>query len=375
MKRFFTLLPLLLAGLAHAGDSLRIYSWGGSLPDTVLQRFEKECQCRVTQDSFGRGDELAAKLQAGARYDLVLPSSLSVPDLLAQKALLPLDRSRLANWRNLEPRLLNPPYDRGNGYTLPSALALVSIGYNIEKLKQLGVDPYSWSALFDPRVLVRLKGHVFVPERPREVFAAALFYLGRSPIDASEADYRRAAEVIRAARPYWTVPAGISPAHELVQGTAWLAMGHSSEMFQAREMARDEHRGFTVGNVLQREGNQLAVEVMAVTAASRHAELAWQFVNFMLDGHNAAELTNINGAINPVATALPFYREDLKVHPLITPEGEAIRKWVVLRALAPREQAVLLQLWNEVRVLPVLADTATRSGGHGGDRGKGSHVR
>ncbi|WP_084637552.1 ABC transporter substrate-binding protein [Paludibacterium yongneupense] len=366
------LLLVLLSTCAQGGDILHLYSGSAGLPDTVVHRFEKECQCRVVQDSFGRGDELVSKLQSGVRYDLVFPSSLAVPALIAQKALQPLDRSRLGNLRNLEPRLLNPAYDRGNVYSLPSALSLVSIGYNIEKLKQLGIDPYSWSVLFDPRILPRLKGHVFVPDRPREVFAAALFYLGRSPLDASEADYRRAADVIRIARAYWSVPAGTSPVRDLVQGNAWLAMGHSSEMFQAREMAREERRGYTIGNVLQKEGNQLSVEVVAVPVAARHPELASQFINFLLDGKNAAELTNVDGAINPVASALPFYREDLKVHPLISPEGDSIRKWSVLRALSPRELALLLQLWNDTRPLPLSVDAQP----HGGNsRDKVNHVR
>lgn len=329
---------------------LHLYGWHGLLPDATVERFERHCQCRVDVDYFSSNEEMNARLVAGAgNLDLVFPPSYGVPGLLRARLLRPLDRSRLSNFANLQPVLLNPAYDPGNVYTVPVALSLISVGYNIEKLRQLNVDPYSWSVIFDPRVLARLRGRVTVLDHPRQLFAAALMYLGRDPNAASDEDLRRARDLIAAARPYWTGFSGDHADRALADGEVWVSLGSSMKFYQAREEAKRLHRPFTIGWVLQREGNELSEVNMAVPATAPHPELAERFINFLLAGRNAADLSNVSGATNPVRTALPYFRDDLQYHPLINPDPSALRKWVVLRELPPRQQHKLYRLWSEIR--------------------------
>lgn len=341
---------LCVSAVTLAQPVLHLYNWRGSLSDVTIQRFEQRCQCRVDQDYFSDNEEMEARLASGAAgVDVVFPSSFAVPPLVRRKLLQPLERSRLPNIANLNSTLTNLPYDPGNVYTVPAVLSLTAVGYNIEKLRQLEIDPYSWSVIFDPRVLARLKGRVTVLDRPRPVFAAALMYLGRDPNTASEEDYQRAREVIAAARPYW---ASFSNEHywkELAAGEIWVSLGYSTEFYQAREEAKRLHRPFTVGYVLQREGNELGIDSMAIPASAPHPELAARFINFMLSSKNAADQTNLIGATNPVRTAVPYFREDLKVHPVINPDNAAFKKWIVLREISPKLQHRIIRMWNEIR--------------------------
>lgn len=338
---------------------LHLYNWQGSLADATVQRFEQHCGCKVDLDFYGDNEELSARLQSRATdYDVVFPSSFAVPALLRQKLLQPLDKSRLPNMANLDPNLSGQSYDPGYVYTAPTVLSLTTVGYNIDKLKQLNVDPYSWSVIFDPTVLSRIKGHVTVLDNPRPVFSAALLYLGRDPNNASDEDYQRARDLIAAAKPYW---ASFSNEHywkELASGDIWVALGYSTEFFQAREEAKRLHRPFTIGYVPQREGNELGIDSMAVPAAAPHPELAMRFINFMLAGKNAADETNLIGATNPVRTAEPYFRQDLLYHPVINPDITALRKWVVLRELSPKAQHRMLRMWNEIRYNRVCANAS-----------------
>lgn len=160
--------------------------------------------------------------------------------------------------------------------------------------------------IFDPKVLQKIKGKVTVLDSSREVFAAALFYLGKNPNTASQADYRAAQAVIKRAKPYWATFSNASYLKELAVGNIWVSLGYSTEFFQAAEDARLAKRRFHIANVAQKEGNELGVDTMAVLASAKRPDLAHQFINFMLDGKNAAQLTNLNGATNPVKTAAPF---------------------------------------------------------------------
>jgi len=364
---------LILSLPTAAEPVLKLYNWRGSLAEPTIERFEQRCQCRVVQEFYGDNEEMTARLASrDSDIDVVFPSSFAIPPLVRQKLLQPLDKSKLPNIGNLEPLLMNPGYDPGNVYTVPSVLSLTAVGYNIDKLRELKIDPYSWSVIFDPKVLARLKGHVTVLDSARPVFAAALLYLGRNPNNATDDDYRRARDLIAAARPYWT---SFSTEHywkELVSGDVWVSLGYSTEFYQAREEAQREHKPYTIGYVLQREGNELGIDTMAIPASAPHPELAHRFINFMLSGKNAADLTNLVGATNPVRTAQPYFHDDVKYHPVINPDLSALRKWVVLREMPLPRLHQIKHMWNQIRYGHVAPVAPASSSGRNDVRKTGS---
>ncbi|MDF0605953.1 spermidine/putrescine ABC transporter substrate-binding protein [Neisseriaceae bacterium TC5R-5] len=321
------------------------------MSDATIKQFEKSCQCRVQQDFYSDNEEMLAKLAAGAKgYDMVFPSSFVVSAMTKQKLLQQLDHRKLGNLKNIHPAYLSQSYDPANHYTVPTVLTLTSVGYNVERLQKLGLNPQSWSVIFNPAVLQKIKGKVSVLDSSREVFAAALFYLGKDPNTATETDYRAAREAIKRAKPYWATFSNASYIKELATGNLWVSLGYSSDFFQAAEDARHAKRPFHIANVAQQEGNELGVDTMAILASAKRPDLAHLFINFMLEGKNAAQLTNLNGATNPVMTALPFFRADLKNNPIINPSEQTIKRWTVLRELTPPERRSLARMWTEVKV-------------------------
>jgi spermidine/putrescine-binding protein len=344
-------LLLCTSSLAFAQPVLHLYHLRGTLPEATIHRFEQSCDCRVVQNYFNDHDDLAARLgSTAADADVVFTPSFSVPALLRRKLLQPINRELVPHLSNLRPILTSPSYDPGNQFSVPMSLSLTVVGYNINKLRQLEVDPYSWSVIFDPRVLSKLRGHVMVLDRPRSVFAAALMYLGLDPNSNNEADYLRARDLIAGVRPYWVSPVTDHGVRGLAAGDLWVVLGTSTDFFLAREAAQREHRPYTIGYVLQREGNQLSITSMTVPAAAPHPELAMRFINFMLAGKNAADMSNQFGATNPVGSAVPYFREELKFHPVINPDNGALRKWVVLREMNPRLQKLINQMWSDLHL-------------------------
>ncbi len=337
--------------MSWSADVLHIYNWSGSLSSSTIKKFEAYCSCKVIQDFYGDNEEMLAKLSAGANgYDVVFPSSFVVGAMTKQKLLQPLDHKQLPNLKNMNPAYMNQSYDLGNQYTIPNLLSLTSIGFNKQKIESLGLNPYSWSLIFDPKVLSKIKGRVTVLDSSREVFAAALMYLGLDPNTSKEEDYIKAKDIIKKAKPYWATFSNAGYVKELATGNIWAALGYSPEFFQASEDVKQSRRPFEILNVAQKEGNELGVDTMAILRKAKRPDLAHKFINFMMDGKNAAELTNINGAINPVRTSSLYFREDLKAHPLINPNAEYIKKWVVLRELDPKERRTLSKLWTQVKV-------------------------
>src|SRR4029453_13184705 len=106
-------------------------------------------------------------------YDLVVPSDYMVRILSQLKLLRPIDKRRLKNVGNLDPRFLNQEFDPGNTYSLPYVWGTTGYGYARERASGL---LHSWAPLFD----ARNAGQILMLDDMRECFAAALKYLGHS---------------------------------------------------------------------------------------------------------------------------------------------------------------------------------------------------
>jgi len=57
-------------------SELFVYTWADYIKPELVQRFEKENNCRVTIDTFDSNEAMYSKLKAGATgYDIITPSS------------------------------------------------------------------------------------------------------------------------------------------------------------------------------------------------------------------------------------------------------------------------------------------------------------
>ena len=349
MKKLLLAL-LVAAGAAHAEDVLHLYNWNNYLAPETVKRFEAECKCKVVQDYYGAMEEMLAKLSAGAKgYDVVIPTGFAIPPLVKQNLVQTLDKAKLPNFKNLDAGFLNSPFDQGNKFSAPYAFTTTLVGYNDAKIKELGVDPASWAIIFDPTVLAKIKGKVTVLDDSRELFAAALMYNGFSANSTDPKEWAKAKETLIKAKPYWAAFNTQSYIKELTLGNIWVAHGYSSDMFQANLDAKAAKRPFGIGYALQKEGNTLSLDNMLILKSAPRPDLAHKFINFMLDGKNSSELTNMIGSGNPNTASAQFVQADLKKISAVFPDAEAKKKLVQLNALEGKPLRELNKLWTQVK--------------------------
>ncbi|MGA9165099.1 MAG: spermidine/putrescine ABC transporter substrate-binding protein [Thiobacillus sp.] len=348
------LLALLLLGLSsavHAADVLHLYNWNNYISDAAVARFEHQCKCKLVQDYYSDNEEMLAKLAAGAAgYDLIVPTGNAVESLIKSRQLRPLDKRLLPNLKNIDPAYLDTGFDPGNRYSVPYAYTITLIGYNAEKLRELNLPTDTWAVIFEPKYLSRLKGRVTVLDSQRELMAAALKYLGYSANDTDEAHWRRARDLIIRAKPYWAAFNASSYIKELTVGNIWLAHGYSSDMFQARQDARHAGRPFTIAYSTPKEGAVLALDSMVIHKTGPRPDLAHQFINFMLEGRNSAELTNLIGSGNPNRTALQYIDPAIAANQAVFPTPDILRRLEMLRDLDRSQRRVLSRMWTEIKV-------------------------
>ena len=77
---------------------LNLFSWADNIDPAVIEKFEKENNCKVNYDVFANNEELLAKLQAGgAQYDIIQPSDYMVTTLVKLGILARLSSSSIPN--------------------------------------------------------------------------------------------------------------------------------------------------------------------------------------------------------------------------------------------------------------------------------------
>jgi spermidine/putrescine transport system substrate-binding protein len=345
------LLFLLFIGSAHAEDVLHLYNWNNYISDTTIARFEKQCVCRVVQDYYSDNEEMLAKLAAGATgYDIIVPTGNAVEALIRQHALRPLDKSLLPNLRNIDPVYLDTAFDPGNLYSVPYAYTITLIGYNNEKLRGMDLPLDSWAVIFEPRYLEKLKGHVTVLDSQRELLAAALKYLGYSVNDTDEKHWMQARDLIIRAKPYWAAFNASSYIKELTVGNIWLVHGYSNDIFQADLDAQKARRGFHILASLPKEGAVLALDSMVLHKSGPRPDLAHRFIDFMLDGSNSSELTNLIGSGNPNLAARPYILPEIARNTAVFPERTQQARLEMLRDLDRNQRRVLSRIWTEIKL-------------------------
>src|SRR5207244_9804067 len=122
-----------LAAAAAEEPILHVYNWSDYIAPDTIANFEKETGIRVTYDVYDGNEVLEAKLLAGhSGYDIVVPSaSPFMARQIRAGAYLPLDKGKLPNLANLDPRLvaLAAVADPGNAHGVPYLWSVTGVGY------------------------------------------------------------------------------------------------------------------------------------------------------------------------------------------------------------------------------------------------------
>lgn len=159
-------------------NSLYLYTWGEYDNPTTFTDWKDATGFAVQVGSYSSNEALIAKLELAkgtAGYDIIVPTGGYIPEMVAKGLLLPLDKSKIPNFANLEPDLLNPPWDRGNKYTVPKDWGTTGFIYDKTVIKK---KLRTWQDFVDAAALPEVGGRVSVLDESTVVFGIALWTAG-----------------------------------------------------------------------------------------------------------------------------------------------------------------------------------------------------
>lgn len=350
MKRFF-LIVLATAALSCGGaretetgepaeaaaGELNVYIWTNYLPQEVIDGFEKKTGIKVNVDTYDSNEAILDKLQSGvADYDIVVPSDYMMKVLIPEGLVQKLDRSRLANFKNLDPRFLNQKYDPNNGHSVPYLWGTTGIGYDKRKVKE-PVD--SWRALFDERYA----GRILMLDDAREAFGAALRVLGKSINETDPAVLRQAADLLKKQKSLVRTYNSSDFANLLAAGDVDVAQGFNGEMAEVVANAPDR-----LAYVIPKEGGTLWVDNATIPKGARNLDAAYAFLDYVLEPEVAARIVNGVHYAGANQAALPLIDAKIRQDPSIYPPKEVLDRCELIEDLGETTR-LIDELWTEVK--------------------------
>ncbi|MCA1999266.1 MAG: polyamine ABC transporter substrate-binding protein [Hyphomicrobiales bacterium] len=337
-------------------DQLRIFNWSDYVDPAVLEAFTRETGIKVVYDTFDQMETVETKLLAGKTgYDLVVVTASFLPRHIPLKLYQPLDRAKLDNLKHMWPEITGrlAKYDPGNVYAVNYMWGTTGIGYNVAKVRQrLGADAVidSWSVLFDPARLAKLKDcGVHVLDATEEMFPAALRYLGLDPDSKKEADLRKAADLLAKIRPHIQKFHSSEYINALANGDICFAVGYSGDVLQARKRAREAKNGVEIAYSIPKEGALMWFDSFVIPADAGNKDAAYRFIDFVNRPEVAAKNSNfIQYASGNLAAQAQVDPEILK-DPGIYPPPAVLARLYTITPYDEKTQKAVNRLWTRVK--------------------------
>jgi spermidine/putrescine transport system substrate-binding protein len=302
------LAAILGAAGAQADGELHIFNWGDYTNPELLKKFEAQYNIKVTLSDYDGNDSMLAKVKAGGSgYDIVVPSSYVIPQMIKDGLLAKTEPNNMENFKNMDPEFVNVYWDDGRHYTVPWQWGTTTISVNTDLYK----GPInSWTLLFAPPE--ELKGKINVVPDMGEVMNAVSFYLGVPLCSDSKDDLKKINDTLMEAKTHWRTVQYDTLAL-LTSKDVTASMNWNGYSLRARLQLP------AIAYAYPKEGYSSWMDNVSVLADAPNLENAKLFQNFVMDPENAALISAYARYANGIKGSDKYMPDDMKGAPELAP--------------------------------------------------------
>ena len=285
----------------HGCDVLKVYNAGEYVDEEILTRFEDEYDVSIKYSIFLSNEEMYTQLLGGTVYDVMIPSDYMIEKLQADGLIQKIDKSKITNIKDLYDGMLTD-YDPDFEYSVPYFWGNVGIIYDSTKIDQSDVESQGWEVLRNPKY----KGLIYMYDSERDSFMVALKALGYSMNTTDEKELEDAYN--------WLIELDnrVDPSYvtdEIIDGLAYASEGKYMGVVYSGDAAYISSENENMKYWAPKEGTNYWTDAMVIHKKSECAELAHEFMNFMIDHDNAYDNSLYVGYSSPNKDALKELEE------------------------------------------------------------------
>lgn len=286
----------------YGSDTVKLYLPGEYLGEDVISNFEKQFGVKVIIEYFDSNEMMYTKLQAGDKYDVLIPSDYMIERLMTENYLQPIDKARIPNFSALSDAVLNLPYDPDNEYSVPYFWGSVGIVYNYHNVPDELIKKEGWEILHN----TDYKGRINVYDSERDSFMMAFKALGYSMntenVDEIQEAYEWLRQVNQTMDPTYVTDEVID---SMIGGSKDIAIVYSGDAVVILDENEDMH--FFNPN----EGTNIWCDAMVIPKNAENPLLAHEFINYFLTYEAAYDNSETVGYASPHAEVLKEMSTDI----------------------------------------------------------------
>lgn len=334
---------------------LNVFTWPDYIGPTTIEDFEREYGIKVNYDTYDSTEMAEARLLAGRTgYDLVDHAERYSARLIPIGVYQPLDRSKLTNWGNLDPWVLETlnTADPGNRHGVPYLWGTTGFTYNVRMIRERMPDAPldSGDMIFNPDVVKHFAdcGVTFLDE-PTDVIPMAMMYLGRPADSIDPKDLADVEKLLKSVRPYIRYFSSAKMLVDLPNEEVCIAMSWSGDYAQAMYRAEEAGRPVELAYSTPREGGLAWFDLWFIPADAPHPHNAHLFLNFLLRPDVIAAVSNETRYAAPNLKALPLVNPEVRNDPAVYPPQDVRDRLHKGSLHSPKEERLRSRLWSRVK--------------------------
>jgi putrescine transport system substrate-binding protein len=348
------------AGVAAAGTRaeeklLYVYNWADYIGKDTLAKFEGATGIKVVYDTYDADETLEAKMMAGdSGYDVVSTSTDFFSRQIKAGIYQKLDRSKLPNWKNLDPHVLaiEAGSDPGNQYAMPYLRHVNGFAYNVDLVRTRMPDAPldSLDMIFKPQIIAHFAdcGVSFL-DSAEDVLQLALNYLHLDPNTTSAQDYKRAEQLLVSVRPYVRAFDSTEYMSGLGNKEFCISMSWSGDYAAASARARAAGADVNLAFTVPKEGANASFDALLIPAHAPHPAAAHQFLNFILEPRIIAEITNEIHYANDNLASTPYVDPQILNDAAVYPTAEVEARLYESAEVNPALERLRTRTWTRIK--------------------------
>jgi putrescine transport system substrate-binding protein len=334
---------------------LYVYNWADYIGKNTLADFERATGNKVVYDTNDADETLEAKMMAGdSGYDVVSTSTDFFGRQIKAGIYQPLDRAKLPNWKNLNPRILaiEAKWDPGNRHAMPYMRHVNGFAYNVDMVKARMPDAPldSLDMLFKPEIVARFADcGVTLLDSAEDVLQLALNYLHLDPNSTRKEDYQRAEQLILAVRPYIRAFDSTEYMNGLANKEFCISMSWSGDYSASRARAKAAGVDVNLAFTVPKEGANGSFDALLIPTGAPHPQAAHLFLNFMMQPQVIAAVTNYIHYANDNLAANAFVDPQILNDPSVYPTPEIEARLYESAEVAPALERIRTRSWTRIK--------------------------
>lgn len=325
------------AGMAQADGELNIYNWGNYTSPDLIKKFEDAYKVKVTVTDYDSNDAALAKVRAGGHgFDIVVPSANFVPIWVKEGLLLEARPDQMENFKNVDPRWVDVPWDPGRHYSVPWQWGLTGIIVDTSLYKG---DINTAAIFLDPPA--ELVGKINVAPEMNDVMFTTIRYLGGDWCTTDKDLLVKVRDKLKEAKPKW-IAMDYGVIEKFASRDFGAAFYWNGAAVRAREANPDVRFGYP------KEGFPYFMDSVAILKDAKNVENAKLFMNFIMDPENAAMISAFAKYANGIKGSEQFMPADLKDAPELVVPKDLESAGQFMKPCEPQVNDLYTKIWTDV---------------------------